>query len=200
MNEAYPWENGTVALVGSAQSLRNSYFGQDIDRHDWVIRLNQGVFAADDAKSTGLRTHFVFITLTGGGGWKTAQFLWRTARAARETVAIMSPKARTIFRVNMTRFFPSYPPEWHHELHQRLGARPSTGAMAVDFLFRTMSDPSQLDVYGFDFFRTPDIAHGRNRVVAHDPSVEEEYIRGVIPRAQFHESPTDNVSDEKESS
>ena len=200
MNQTYPWETGSVALVGSAQSLRNSDFGQDIDGHDWVIRLNQGVFAADDAQATGLRTDFVFITLTGGGGWKTARFLWRVGRAAAKTAVIMSPKSRTIFRVDMTKFFPSYPPAWHHELHLRLGARPSTGAMAVDFLMRTMSDISQLDVYGFDFFRTPDIAHGRNRVVAHDPSVEEQYIRGVIPVAQFHESPIDNVFDEKESS
>lgn len=200
MNKTYPWENGSVALVGSAQSLRNSDFGRDIDRHDWVIRLNQGVFAADDAQSTGLRTDFVFITLTGGGGWKTARFLWRAARAAAKNVVIMSPKSRAIFRVDMTKFFPSYPPDWHHDLHQRLGARPSTGAMAVDFLLRTMSDISQLDVYGFDFFRTPDIAHGRNRVVSHDPSVEEEYIREVVPRAQFHDSPLDDGSDEKESS
>ena len=180
--------------------MRNSHFGKAIDSHDWVIRLNQGVFAADDDQSTGLRTDFVFITLTGGGGWKTARFLRRAMRASAKTVVIMSPKARTIFRVDMTKFFPSYPPAWHQELHQRLGARPSTGAMAVDFLMRTMADTSQLNVYGFDFFRTPDIAHGRNRVVAHDPSVEEEYIRGVVPPAQFHESPSDNVSDEKESS
>ena len=199
MNTQYPWAVGSVALVGSAQSLRNSNFGPAIDRHDWVIRLNQGVFAADDASSTGLRTDFVFITLTGGGGWKTAQFLWRTMAAAAKTVVIMSPKARSVFRVDMTKFFPSYPQHWHQDLHQRLGARPSTGAMAVDFLLRTMADTSQLNVYGFDFFRTPDIAHGRNRVVAHDPTVEEAYIRGVIPPAQFHDSPPLNVSDEEES-
>jgi len=199
MSHHYPWQKGSVALVGSAQSLRNSVFGHDIDRHDWVVRLNQGVFAADDARSTGLRTDFVFITLTGGGGWATARFLWRTKRAASETVVIMSPKSRSIFRVDMTKFFPSYPPAWHQELHQRLGSRPSTGAMAVDLLLRTMADTSQLHVYGFDFFRTPDIAHGRNRVVAHDPSVEEAYIRGVIPPAQFHDSPAVNVSDQEES-
>jgi len=44
-------------------------------------------------------------------------------------------------------------------------------------------------VYGFDFFKTPDIAHGRNRVVAHNADAEERYIRGVIPPRQFHESP-----------
>lgn len=189
MSKQFPWEQGTVALVGSAQSLRDSHFGEQIDSHDWVVRLNQGAFAANDPRSTGLRTDFLFITLTGGGGWKTAQFLWKTVRLAEKTVVIMSPKKRSIFRIDMTPFFPSYPPEWHEELHRQLGARPSTGAMAVDLLLRTMTDVSRLDVYGFDFFRTPDIAHGRNRVVAHDPSVEEAYIRGVIPPAQFHESP-----------
>ena len=196
MTMGFPWEKGSVALVGSAQSLRDSRFGEEIDHHDWVIRLNQGGFAADDRESTGLRTDFLFVTLTGGGGWKTARFLWRTAKIAKETVVIMSPKKRSIFRIDMAKFFPSYPPAWHEELHHQLGARPSTGAMAVDFLMRTMSDVGRLDVYGFDFFRTPDIAHGRNRVVAHDPSVEEAYIRGVIPHHQFHDSPSPGLSDE----
>lgn len=189
MTATYPWSTGSVALVGSASSLLHSSFGPDIDNHDWVVRINQGAFAAHHPQSTGLRTDFLFLTLTGGHVRAKLDFLRRGMAAARKSVVIMSPKQRTILGIDTSWFFPSYPPEWHAELHERLGARPSTGAMAVDFLTRTVDDPDTLDLYGFDFFATPDIAHGRNRVVAHDAGVEEAYIRGVIDPSHFHESP-----------
>lgn len=189
MTASYPWALGSVALVGSASSLLDSTFGADIDSHDWVIRINQGAFAALSPVSTGLRTDFLFLTLTGGTVTAKLTFLVRGMRAAAQQVVIMSPKQRTILGLDVSRFFPSYPPAWHRELHDKLDARPSTGAMAVDFLLRTMADTSRLDLYGFDFFATPDIAHGRNRVFAHEPGVEEAYIRGAIDPSRFHESP-----------
>jgi hypothetical protein len=189
MSTRYPWSEGSVALVGSASSLLDSSFGADIDSHDWVVRINQGAFAALSPVSTGMRTDFLFLTLTGGTVTAKLTFLVKGMRAAAQTVVIMSPKQRTVLGIDVSRFFPSYPPAWHRELHEKLGARPSTGAMAVDLLLRTMSDSSRLNLYGFDFFATPDIAHGRNRVVAHEPGVEEAYIRGVIDPTRFHESP-----------
>lgn len=189
MTKKYPWSVGTIALVGSASSLLNSSFGTDIDSHDWVIRINQGAFAAHHPESTGVRTDFLFLTLTGGSVSAKLSFLRRGMAATKKSVVIMSPKQRTILGIDTSWFFPSYPPQWHSELHEKLGARPSTGAMAVDFLQRTAETPDSVDLYGFDFFVTPDIAHGRNRVVAHDPGVEEAYIRGVIDPSHFHESP-----------
>ena len=185
----YPWRDKTVALVGSAESLLWSQFGPDIDAHDVVVRINQGAFAPLQSASTGLRTDYVFLTLTGGNPRAKLSFLWRARRAAARGVVLMSEKGRTVVRVDLARFFLHYPAAWQHELIDTLGQRPSTGAMAVDLLTRTLNSPDQLDLYGFDFFRTPDIAHGRNRVVAHDPAAEENYIRGAIPSERFHASP-----------
>lgn len=187
--QSFPWANTRVALVGSAQSLENSDFGPAIDAHDLVIRINQGAFADLKPHNTGLRTDYLFMTLTGGTNSAKWSFIRRGQKAAKKGVVLMSSKGRTLFRVDLTPFFLHYPATWHEELIKKLGHRPSTGAMAVDLLTRTMSDPDNLDVYGFDFFKTPDIAHGRNNVVAHDPGVEEEYIRGLIPAHRFHESP-----------
>jgi hypothetical protein len=187
--QSFPWRTGTVALVGSAQSLLNSSFGPQIDSHDLVIRINQGAFANLTAENTGLRTDYLFITLTGGTNRAKWEFIRRGKKVARRGVVLMSSKGRTLFRVDLAPFFLHYPTSWHHELIETLGHRPSTGAMAIDLLTRTMDDLGALDVYGFDFFRTPDIAHGRNRVVAHNAEVEERYIRGAIPPSQFHESP-----------
>lgn len=187
--QTFPWVNQSVALVGSAQSLLNSSFGKDIDAHDIVIRINQGAFADLKAESTGLRTDYLFITLTGGTNLAKWRFIRRGQKVATKGVVLMSSKGRTLFRVDLAPFFLHYPTQWHQQLIEQLGHRPSTGAMAVDLLTRTLSGAGQLDVYGFDFFITPDIAHGRNRVVAHDPEVEKRYILGTIPPEHFHESP-----------
>jgi hypothetical protein len=95
----------------------------------------------------------------------------------------------TYFSPRYVEVFLSYPPSWQDALIETLGHRPSTGAMAVDLLTRTIAQPEHLDLYGFDFFRTPDIAHGRNRVVAHDPQAEEHYILGRIAPEHFYVSP-----------
>jgi len=187
--QSFPWANARVALVGSAQSLENSDFGPAIDAHDLVIRINQGAFANLKPHNTGVRTDYLFMTLTGGTNTAKWSFIRRGQKAAKKGVVLMSSKGRTLFRLDLTPFFLHYPATWHEDLITTLGHRPSTGAMAVDLLTRTMSDPDTLDVYGFDFFKTPDIAHGRNNVVAHDPGVEEDYIRGLIPAHRFHESP-----------
>jgi hypothetical protein len=187
--QSFPWRTGSVALVGSAQSLLNSSFGPDIDSHDLVIRINQGAFAPLEPESTGLRTDYLFITLTGGTNSAKWNFIQRGKKVARRGVVLMSSKGRTLFRVELSPFFLHYPAAWQLELIDSLGHRPSTGAMAVDLLSRTMGNLGDLDVYGFDFFKTPDIAHGRNRVVAHNADAEERYIREVIPPRQFHESP-----------
>ena len=187
--EDFPWRHQSVALVGSAESLLWSDFGPEIDAHDVVVRINQGAFADLQASNTGLRTDYVFLTLTGGNPRAKLSFVWRARRVATRGVVLMSEKGRTVLRIDLARFFLHYPASWQQQLIETLGHRPSTGAMAVDLLTRTLEHPDQLDLYGFDFFRTPDIAHGRNRVVAHDPAAEEAYIRGLIAPERFHSSP-----------
>ena len=101
----------------------------------------------------------------------------------------MSAKGRRLGPIDLARFFRHYPARWQDELIERLGHRPSTGAMAVDFLEKTLVDIRQLDLYGFDFFQTPDIAHGRNNVVKHNPDAEREFILGTIAPGAFHAAP-----------
>lgn len=184
-----PFQSGSVALVGSADSLRFSGNGPAIDAHDHVIRINQGAFANLDSANTGLRTDWVFLTLTGGSTSERLGFLRRARRAARVGIVLMSPLRRRLARMDLGWFLPHYPDQWFLELEQRLGSRPSSGAMALDFLLRRMDDPTLLDCYGFDFFATPDIAHGRNNTPAHSPDAEKAYFFEVLAPHQFH-SPT----------
>jgi len=185
----YPWTDQSIALVGSAQSLLATNYGPEIDSHDLVIRINQGAFAALDSESTGLRTDYVFLTLTGGTPWAKWSFIRRAQRAARKGIVLMSAKGRVVAGIDLAAFFLHYPAQWQNELIETLGHRPSTGAMAVDLLMRTVAQKKQVNLYGFDFFQTPDIAHGRNNVVQHDPESERNYILGVIASGAFHAAP-----------
>ncbi len=189
MDRKYPWSDQSIALVGSAQSLLTTSYGPDIDGHDIVIRINQGAFASLDAHSTGLRTDYVFMTLTGGTPWAKWSFIRRARGAARRGIVLMSAKGRVVAGIDLARFFLHYPAQWQDELIETLGHRPSTGAMAVDLLLRTVNEKNQVNLYGFDFFQTPDIAHGRNNVVQHDAESERTYILGNIAPGAFHAAP-----------
>ena len=189
MDKTYPWSAQSIALVGSAQSLLSTSYGPEIDGHDIVIRINQGACAQLDSDSTGLRTDYVFLTLTGGTPWAKWSFIRRARRAARRGIVLISAKGRVVAGVDLARFFLHYPAQWQDELIETLGHRPSTGAMAVDLLLRTVADKKQVNLYGFDFFQTPDIAHGRNNVVKHDAESERNYILGNIAPGAFHAAP-----------
>ena len=189
MPDQFPWRHQSIALVGSAQSLLSTSYGSEIDSHDLVVRINQGAFAALDSASTGLRTDYVFLTLTGGTPWAKWLFIRRARRAARRGIVLMSAKGRVVAGIDLATFFLHYPAPWQDELIKTLGHRPSTGAMAVDLLLRTVARKEQVSLYGFDFFQTPDIAHGRNNVVQHDADAERAFILGSIAPGAFHGVP-----------
>jgi hypothetical protein len=182
-----PWLTGTVALVGNASSLRSSTFGPQIDSHDCVIRINQGAFVPLDKESTGIRTDVLFMTLPGYA-WDKAWMYGRGRRKAAMVVA-MSPRDRTFLGIDMAKLVPSYPLEWHRELSETLGGRPSTGAMAVDLLRHTASSVSSVHLFGFDFWTTPTTYTGQTNPSPHNPIAEEQWVRKVLPEANIHQTP-----------
>jgi hypothetical protein len=179
-----PWLAGSVALVGNATSLLASTFGPQIDSHDCVIRINQGAFVPLGAATTGVRTDVLFMTLSGYA-WEKAWMYGRGRRKAAMVVA-MSPKNRTVFGIDMAKLVPSYPVEWHRELSETLGGRPSTGAMAVDLLRRTVSDIESVHLFGFDFWATPTTYTGTSNPSHHDPAAEEKWVKQVLPSTNIH--------------
>ena len=179
-----PWRNATIALVGNAVSLRGTQHGPLIDSHECVVRINQGAFVPLAAESTGVRTDVIMITLTGFW-WDKAWMYGRSRRVAR-TVVGMSPRKRKVWGVDLGRFIPVYPRQWHEELLSRLGSRPSTGAMAVDLLTRTVADREQISLFGFDFWRTPTTYTGTALPAQHDPEAEERFVTSVLSSGRIY--------------
>jgi hypothetical protein len=173
-----PWTEKTISLVGNASSVWQGQFGEQIDRAECVIRINQGAFIELRPQSTGVRTDVLLMSLSGYA-WDKA-WMYSRGRMRADTVVAMTPKARTFFGIDLKHLIPVYPVEWHRELHELLGARPSTGAMAVDLLRRTVADVSQISVYGFDFWGSPTTYTGIIKAAPHDPVAEEEFVRSAV--------------------
>lgn len=179
-----PWRHSTVALVGNASSLRERPYGPHIDSHEVVIRINQGAFVPLTAEHTGVRTDAVFITLNGMALEKL--WMWGRCRLKAPIVVAMSPKKRTVLGRDLSTIIPVYPEQWHSELHDHLGARPSTGAMAVDLLRRSVDDVSQISVYGFDFWGSPTTYTGIAKAAPHDPVAEEAFVTTTVGKDRVH--------------
>lgn len=178
MVKPFPWTEHTISLVGNASSVWQGQFGEQIDRAECVIRINQGAFIELRPQSTGVRTDVLLMSLSGYA-WDKA-WMYSRGRMRANTVVAMTPKARTFFGIDLKHLIPVYPVEWHRELHELLGARPSTGAMAVDLLRRTVADVSQISVYGFDFWGSPTTYTGIIKAAPHDPVAEEEFVRSAV--------------------
>lgn len=189
MVKPFGWSNQTISLVGNASSVWRGQFGEQIDQADCVIRINQGAFIKLRPTSTGVRTDVLFMSLSGYS-WDKA-WMYSRGRLRAKTVVAMTPKARTFLGIDLKHLIPVYPAQWHQELYDQLGARPSTGAMAVDLLRRTVDDVSQISVFGFDFWGSPTTYTGIIKAAPHDPVAEEEFVRSTVAPGRVFQVPED---------
>ena len=185
MTQAFPWRDKSIALVGNASSLWEADFGPQIDGADYVIRINQGAFIELFPHSTGIRTDALLMSLNGNSIEKA--WMYSRARRRAKTVVAMTPRDRTFVGIPLEKLIPTYPLEWHAQLHTTMGARPSTGAMAVDLLARTVKSPEQISIYGFDFWGSPTTYTGKIKAAPHDPEAEEKFVRGSVPKGHVYQ-------------
>lgn len=159
----------SVALVGNAKSLSNSEFGTEIDSHDVVIRLNRGPIIF--ARSHGTRTDIVATSMPVSSGLldnrNVKRVLWMTPK--RGYAPLWAFKRQNTF---------FYPKSAFATLCSKLGSRPSTGIMTIDFLLST--DISKLKLFGFDGFKSLSLSGDRTeKDVIHDFVREEKYITNL---------------------
>ena len=68
-------------------------------------------------------------------------------------------------------------------MRDRLGARPSVGAMTIDLVSR--ASPRQVTVIGFDFNRSKTFYETRTLPSPHDFAAEERYVTDLIARRSW---------------
>ena len=159
-----------IALVGNARSLAEGRHGGEIDSADLVIRINRAPMP--DATSHGTRTDALALATS----LDKAAF----AHLSPDLVLWMSHKRKRLpWHVARHPGFYLHPLRDWRDLHDRLGAPPTTGLMMIDLLAR--SEMTSLTLYGFDFFASLSLT-GRRRAdqVPHDFTSESDFVTRLI--------------------
>lgn len=153
-----------VSLVGNARALVGSGLGKAIDDADMVIRINRApLLHTPDA---GHRLDWL-VTSVDPADLDAGMYLWMTRRLD------LLP-----YRIAASGRFYFFPHTYYRVLRARLGAKPSTGAMAIDLV--TRSDAASLALYGFDFFASRSLSSNLTAEAApHDFAAEAEWVRDL---------------------
>lgn len=176
----------SVAIIGNANSIFNDALGAEIDTHDVVIRINYGYIKDPVAQ-----------------GSKTTIWAGSVALNEREVQEHFAP-AYAMWMTPKRRSLPDYSPTFRRKLYMHpleiweilqkelapLGdgqARPTTGAMVVNFVVKHCS-PSRVRLYGFDFFKTKTFYEKRlPKNKPHDFHAEEVWVEKLCVAYSFLE-------------
>jgi len=162
----------SVAIVGNATSLLSHQYGSLIDEHEVVVRMNRAF--PRDPVAQGTR-----FDLWCFSGFRAA--LNPPRGFVVPTSVWMSHKRMKPGKVGHDCIF--YPRSYLRTLHDRLGARPSVGALTVDLISRAA--PRAVTVIGFDFKRTGTFYQNVNHIGPHDFSAEERYVMEVVKQRSW---------------
>lgn len=162
----------SIAIVGNANSLLSHQYGSLIDEHEVVVRMNRAFPLDPVAQGTrfdlwcfsGFRA-----ALNPPRGFVVPPSVW------------MSHKRMKTGKVGHDCIF--YPRSYLRTLRDRLGARPSVGALTVDLISRAA--PRAVTVIGFDFKRTGTFYQNVNHIGPHDFSAEARYVMEVVKQRSW---------------
>lgn len=148
----------SVAIVGNSEKiLRQTLYGTRIDNHDIVIRFNKG-FPSRKPEALGIRTDLLFLACTLSDE-ELKQF------NARYTIG-RSKLCQNIcdFRISVS----------DRVSLKQVDSQASTGFIAINFALS--AGAKKIDLYGFDFFRSPTYYNEPGYKTLHNGSKEEEKV------------------------
>lgn len=146
-----------VAIVGNAKSIFEGKCGKQIDGHEVVVRFNKG-FVSDKA-AQGSRTDILLLACELNLDEKASYKAWFSINRSKNTRCgdlTISDRPREALRAFV-------------------GRQPTTGLMAIDLCME--SGAKSIDLYGFDFEKTPTFYNPEGYVTPHDYDAEEKIVR-----------------------
>ena len=160
-------ENKSIAIVGNSESILSKKQGEEIDSHDIVIRFNKG-FPSRNNEALGYKTDLLFLACT----------------LTNQELSYFNPKytiKRSRLCLNQCDFSCSQYDRttlWQegNKLRKRVGktSQPSTGFMAINFALTTKY--KRIDLYGFDFFKSPTYYNPKDYQTLHNGDKEAEKV------------------------
>lgn len=167
------FEEKTIAVIGNAMSLFDKSYGEEIDSHDVVVRINKAAMLytkKEVSRSHGSKTSvWVF--------WNTAEYKSYFGKIDKSIKKMHAGhQGRTPNNIHLIDFV--YPENLYKELKKYSGnhANPTTGLITLDYI--SHCNPKLVNVYGFDWKETPtftDPEKKRERLCPHDYPTEKAY-------------------------
>ena len=163
----------SVALIGNALSLMSgSEYGELIDNHDVVVRFNNGYVRRETMSHSGEKCN-----------------IWV---AAKKSHKIFNKWAIRWQHVPMWIYFwyEPYPylpqinrfvvdPIYLRQIGRNIGVRPTTGFAFITYCIEKTS-PKYINLFGFDFFKTPSISSARSSSACHNPTLESKLVNDYL--------------------
>lgn len=154
----------SIALLGNAESVLKKK--KDIDKFDIVARCNRG-YPKGKEEYIGSRTDVLFLSIPSHDRVIKEEYdpkciMWCTP--LREGMSDWLLANTVSFSLD----------DWN-DLVIIIGARPSTGCIAITYLVKYVAFKS-LTLFGFDFWSTPNWYTGCKNIRNHSPVREREYI------------------------
>ena len=147
----------SVAIVGNAKSIFDKDNGSEIDRHDVVIRFNKGFIRSKHCQGTKTTILLLACELTE----EEIESYHANFVVNRSTCW----KNKTKYTLNNKE---------RGKMVETLTAQPSTGYLAIDLCLNYGA--SEIDLYGFDFEKTPTFYNPEGYQTPHNYSAEEKVI------------------------
>lgn len=165
------FEGKVVSVVGNAESIMNSSFGEEIDSADVVVRINRGGYR--------------FIEFPKQMG--TRLDVWCMQNVKQNKSYFDKPHTRNVHKMQMDTVEVSphfinlvdlvYDTKECLSLSSRLSKKPSTGLRVLDYVYRAL--PKMMYVYGFDWKETFSW-HEKRVCIAHNFDEEKRYCESTF--------------------
>jgi hypothetical protein len=166
----------SISLVGGAQSIYSNEYGSEIDASDVVLRMNRNF--PKSKIHQGKKTDLLAISC-GLSWWKhfryydLAPILWMSPK--RDSIPFWMKKRDNFYYYNVC--------DWKNLSCILQNNRPSTGAMALDFIVKYLR-PAKLSLFGFDFKKTKTLYEKKQKVGPHNWALEQSHTLQIIESAK----------------
>ena len=147
-----------VAIVGNAKSLFDENNGKKIDDHDVIIRFNKGFIT--EPKRQGSRTNIIILAC-------------ELSKADIDNYNADFTINRSNGYLNAVKYVISN--NDRRLLKEKIGSQPSSGFMAIDLCLTAQA--KSIDLFGFDFEKTPTFYTDPNYQTQHDYKTEERLVK-----------------------
>jgi hypothetical protein len=166
------FDNKSIAIIGNAKSLFDMNYGNEIDSHDVVIRINRGIEIC--TRHDGFKTHGNKVDVWCFNLYSSLE---NFDNNMKKQLPQTYKRIEMFYNPNNKKIDSSLPKEYQLEIaNQFKNKKVTTGLRTLHLISKF--NTREVNVYGFDWKKTPTFYNNRRDiedVKDHDYPKEKEY-------------------------